>query len=704
MSELLIEIRCGEIPARMQKRGAEDFKHLVTEQFAENALTFTTAEAHYTPRRLALVVTGLPLASEDRVEEKRGPRVDAPQKAIDGFLKSAGVSREECEERETPKGTFLFAKRVIKGVSTVELLPEIVRKAIFNIPWPKSMRWGSGARAWVRPVKSGICVFDGAPVSFALSFGETEEAPTIVFGDRTVGHRFLAPDSFSVKDFKDYESKLEKAFVILNPEKRQGKILEGIQALLKDKTFELREDSELLDEVTGLVEWPVPLLGTIDRDFMDLPPEVLITSMRVHQRYFAVQDKKGELAPHFICVANTEAKDRGATILDGNEKVLRARLADARFFYEEDLKLPLEEHVKSLDKIVFHHELGTMGEKAGRIVDRSKYIALNAGVLEPETVEAMAKICKGDLTTKMVYEFPELQGIMGNYYAQEEGISSDYTISIAEQYQPRDAEDDLPESHLGRVLALADRIDTLVGFFAIGLKPTGSKDPFALRRAALGVIRILEGDPYIRLPLGYLIADACAGYEKHLKKFPDHVVDHLMSFFLDRLKVHWRERGLRHDYIAAVFSVFSRSDSNQPLSLILKRVEALQELLVTEDGKNLLAGYRRAVNILRIEEKKDQRKYEELMDPKLLNTSVEQDFLKTLVASFASMEKLFKEEDFVSAMKEFSKIRPLVDRYFEEVTVNAEDPEVRVLRLRTLAAFRSILENFADFSKIEEKG
>ena len=583
MAELLLELLSEEIPARMQARAADDLKRLVSDGLKAAGLEFKDARAFATPRRLALVVDGLPAARADVSEERRGPRVGAPEQAVQGFLKATGLSSlDQAEKRDTGKGEFWFAVIAKKGGPTAEALPGIIDAAMKALPWPKSMKWGSGTMTWVRPLQSIVALFDGKVLVGEVAPGGAM-AP-IRFGDTTRGHRFLSKGTIKVADFADYAAKLRAAHVVLDPAERKKIVLAGAEKLCADAQVALRPDDGLLDEVAGLVEWPVPMLGTIDGQFMDVPPEVLIVSMRTHQRYFVTNRKDGALANRFVVVANNVARDGGKTIVDGNERVLRSRLADAKFFWDQDRKVRLEERLPALKDIVFHAKLGTQADRVARIEILADKIAPYVAGADSAQAILAAHLCKADLRSGMVGEFPELQGVMGRYYALEEKLPAAIADAIGDHYAPAGPNDRCPSAPVSVVVALADKLDTLTSFWAIGEKPTGSRDPFALRRAALGIIRIVVENG-IRLPL---------------KKFFD--ADDLMAFFADRLKVQMREKGVRHDVVDAVSALGGEDD----LVRLLARVEAVQSFLATEAGKNLLTAYGRAANIVRAEEKKDK--------------------------------------------------------------------------------------------------
>jgi len=682
MAELLLELLSEEIPARMQARAAEDLKRLVSDGLKAAGLDFKDARAFATPRRLALVVDGLPTARADVSEERRGPRVGAPEQAVQGFLKATGLaSLDQAERRDTGKGEFWFAVISKKGGPTADALPGIIDAAMKALPWPKSMKWGSGTMTWVRPLQSVVALFDGKVLAGEVAPGGAM-AP-IRFGDTTRGHRFLSKGALTVTGFADYAAKLKAAHVVLDPAERKKIVMAGAEKLCADAQVTLRSDEGLLDEVVGLVEWPVAMLGTIDSRFMDVPPEVLIVSMKTHQRYFATNRQDGALANRFVVVANTVARDGGKTIVDGNERVLRARLSDAKFFWDQDRKHRLEERLPALKDIVFHAKLGTQAERVERIAKLATRVAAFVPGADARQVEQAARLCKADLVSGMVGEFPELQGIMGRYYALGEKLPAAVADAIGDHYAPAGPNDRCPSSPVSIAVALADKLDALVSFWSIGEKPTGSRDPFALRRAALGVIRIIV-ENRIRLPLRTFF-DA-----------PD-----LMAFFADRLKVQMREKGVRHDVVDAVFALGGEDD----LVRLLARVEAVQSFLAAEAGRNLLTAYGRAANIVRAEEKKDKAlaaKIAGVPDAALMEQAEE----KAVAAALAEAEGLVKpallREDFAGAMQAFAGLRGPLDAFFDKVTVNvAEKPELRLNRLKLLNQIRATMDSVADFSRIE---
>src|SRR5579883_1225745 len=656
MPDLLFELFSEEIPARMQARAAEDLKTIVTGKLVDAGLVYEGARAFATPRRLALSVQGLPNRQPDLREEKKGPRVGSPERAIEGFLKSAGLASisEATIQKDPKKGDFYLALIERPGRPAIEVLSEMLPVVIRTFPWPKSMRWGAGKLTWVRPLHSIVATFGPA----------TEEPDVVPFqvegiaaGQITRGHRFLAPDAIEVKHFDDYVAKLAKAKVVLDPERRKAQILADAKNLAFAQGYELVEDQALLDEVAGLVEWPVVLMGAFDREFLSIPPEVIRTTIRVNQKCFVLRDPQtAALVDKFILVANIEAPDGGKAIIGGNERVIRARLSDAKFFYETDLETRLEDRLHKFEHIVFHEKLGTQAERIARIGRLAAELAPVVGA-DVSTVERAAKLCKADLLTDVVGEFPELQGLMGRYYAEAQGEDEAVAHACEDHYKPRGPDDLVPSDPVAVAVALADKLDTLVGFWAIDEKPTGSKDPYALRRAALGVIRLILANN-IRLPLLRAInqAIAVAGSRHGLI---DHkaVPADLLVFFAERLKVQLREQGARHDLVDAVFALEGQDD----LVLISRRVEALGALLESDDGKNLLAGAKRAASIIRIEEKKDARDYVGKPDPQFYRQQEEWDLAKAIDAAGQEAGSAVAREDFAAAMSAMAKLRPHVD-------------------------------------------
>ena len=664
MPQLLLELFSEEIPARMQAQAARDLERMARERLAEQGFLPEAMPAFAGPRRLTLVVEGLPEAQADRVEERKGPRVGAPDKAMEGFLRSTGLTQDQLTEQD---GVW-FAKIERKGRPTPEIVAEMVEAIVRGFPWPKSMTWGRGTLRWVRPLKRIVCLFGGAVVPFSIDGVES--------GDVTEGHRFMgAAKPFRVKDFDTYRDGLEAHFVVLDAEERKARIIEAARTLCFARNLELVEDDGLLAEVAGLAEWPTPILGDMDRVFLDLPPEVIRTSMRTHQKYFAVRDPaSGALAPHFVTVANIQPEDGGRVIAAGNAKVLSARLSDARFFWDEDRKIRLEDRLEKLKGVTFHARLGTMFDRVERIVALSERLAPVVGA-EPALAARAARLAKADLVTGMVGEFPELQGLMGGYYARAEGLGEDIAGAIADHYRPQGPADATPATAVGRAVALADKLDTLSGFFGIDEKPTGSRDPYALRRSALGVIRIVL-EAQLRLPLRELLGEE------------------LLAFFADRLKVLLREQGRRHDLVDAVFAL-----GDDDLLRIVSRVEALDAFLKTDNGANLLAGYKRATNILRAEEKKGALP---TGDAKALSgaPAAELALVEALAQTEPKVASALKDEDFVRAMQALAGLRAPVDAFFEDVLVNSDDAAERENRLRLLSQVRDAIGRVADFSLV----
>lgn len=677
MAEFLLELFSEEIPARFQKQAAEDLRTLFTDKLTAEGLSFTSAIAHVTPRRLALVIDGLPLEQAARSEEKKGPKTDAPQGAIDGFLKSAGLSSlDQCEQRDTPKGKVWVAVTYIPGRKTAEVLPAMIDAVMRAMPWKKSMNWGETAFRWVRPLHSILAVFDGARLDGKFELGGAQ--PAISFTDHAQGHRFLSSGSFEVKNFADYQQKLRDAGVILDRDERKTIIREGAQKKLAEMGLTLKEDEALLEEVCGLVEWPVPLIGKIDDQFMSIPPEVLVTTMRNNQKYFASLDKAGKMSPYFVVTANITTEDGGKAIIEGNQRVLRARFSDAKFFWDLDRGTKLIERLPQLATITFHAKLGSMADKVARMEKLA--VGLSIPGANPEEVHAAARLAKCDLVTGMVGEFPELQGIMGGYYARHDKQSDAIANAVTEHYSPLGPNDTCPSAPVSVAVALADKLDTLTGFFGIDEKPTGSKDPYALRRAALGVLRlIIENN--LRIDLAAQLNNA-----------------ELSAFFIDRLKVMLREKGYKHDAIAAVFS---RPEHLSDVVGQLQRLDALQKAMDSDDGRALLALYKRATNILRIEEKKDGKSYSATEQLANLVDPSEIELLRLLKAAGSKADALVKDEKFADAMRELTALRAPIDLFFEKVMVNAPEAALRADRLSLLAHVRAVTDKLADFSQLE---
>lgn len=682
MAELLFELLSEEIPARMQAKAAADLKRLVAERLKDARLSYDDAQSFVTPRRLTLVVDGLPDTQPDISVERKGPKVDAPEKAIAGFLKSAGLTLDQCEQRDTPKGKVWFAVSEEKGRATTQVLADIIPDALEKLPWAKSMRWGSGRARWVRPIHSLLCLLGGEIVPLAFHNTKADNA--------TRGHRMLAGDEFTVTNFAYYRDKLRAAFVMLDSAERQQIIRDGAERLAAAKGLTVMPDDALMAENAGLVEWPLPLLGSIDQEFMEVPSEVLSSAMRKHQKYFSLADKAGKLAPHFVMVANVETEDEGAAIIDGNERVLRARLSDAKFFWDQDRKNTLSSRAPALKHIVFHAKLGTLDEKVDRIQALAIELCQYIPGAERDRVRSAARLCKADLSTAMVGEFPDLQGLMGRYYALADGEAPEVAEAIAEHYSPLGPNDKCPSLAESVAVALADKIVTLIGFWAIDEKPTGSKDPYALRRAALGVIRlVLENN--LRLPLLNIFQTAAREADEDRSQ-------ELLDFFADRLKVHLKEKGVRHDLVSAVFALGGEDD----LVRLMARVDALAGFLATEDGEHLLIAYKRAANILRIEEKKDGTSYAAKPDAALFAEDQERALYGAVQDVNDRTAGAIAQEKYEDAMAIMSGLRQVMDAFFDQVTVNAEDAALRRNRLNLLSEIRDSLDRIADFSKIED--
>ena len=742
MPDLLLEFLSEEIPARMQARAAEDLKKLITDGLVNAGLVYEGAKAFVTPRRLALSVHGVPARQPDVKEEKKGPRVGAPRNAIAGFLKAAGLtSIDQAKVQPDKKGDFYVAIIEKPGRPTLEVLAEMIHEVVLAFPWPKSMRWGSGRLNWVRPLHSIVA-----------TFGPETEEPEIVplkinglaAGDQTRGHRFMAPAPVTVRRLNDYVAKLEAAKVVLDSARRAEMILADAKNLAFARGLELVEDQGLVAEVAGLVEWPVTLMGSFDAAFLSIPEQVIRATIRNNQKCFVLRDSAtAKLTNKFILVANEDAADGGKVIVAGNERVVRARLSDAKFFYETDLKTRLEDRLPKFEHVVFHEKLGSQAERIARVVALAGQLAplVDADVA---TAERAAQLAKADLLTDVVGEFPGLQGFMGRCYAEEQGEDEAIAHAIEDHYRPQGPDDLVPADPVAIAVALADKIDTLVGFWSIGEKPTGSKDPFALHRAALGVIRIVIENE-LRLPLrsqlwrhfGAVRRDEKLSEAIHaLHPLQDQIVElsatdielamklevlvsqrerrltgpalveahsylqqthDLLAFFADRLKVQLREQGARHDLVDAVFALEDQDD----LLLIIRRVEALGKFLDSDDGKNLLVGVKRASNILRIEEKKDNKRYTGAPDAKRLAAAEEKVLAQAIAAAKQEASAAIAKEDFAAAMGALAKLRPHVDAFFDEVTVNVDDMPLRDNRLKLLSEIRDATRAVADFSKIE---
>src|ERR1700738_4263750 len=713
MPDLLLELFSEEIPARMQAKAADDLRRMVTDKLVAEGLVYEGAKAFATPRRLTLTVHGIPARQSDLKEERKGPRVGGPDAAIQGFLKATGLaSLDEAKiQRDPKKGDFYVALIEKPGRATLDVLADMLPVIVRTFPWPKSMRWGErsarpGALQWVRPLHSIVATFGM----------KTEEPEVVKFavdgieaGQTTYGHRFMAPAPIKVRRFEDYQAKLQAAKVVLDPETRKDIILAEAKTLAQAQNYELVEDQALLDEVAGLVEWPVVMMGSFEKEYLAIPDEVIRATIRTNMKCFVVSDPKtGKLTNKFVLTANIEASDGGKAIIAGNERVIRARLSDAKFFYETDLKTKLEDRLPKFDQIVFHEKLGTQGERIARIERLAAESAPLVGA-DVEKTKRAARLAKADVLTEVVGEFPELQGLMGKYYALAQGEDASVAAASEEHYKPQGPADRVPTDPVSVAVALADKLDTLVGFWAIDEKPTGSKDPYALRRAALGVIRLaIENGLRIRLGglIERLLKDAGIYLATRAPKIASPVgktivtpdQDSLLSFFADRLKVQLREQGARHDLVDAVFALEGQDD----LLMVVRRVEALGKFLDTDDGKNLLAGTKRAANILRIEEKKDGKAYDGAPDPALYSLDEEKALAKAIDQVRAEASAAVAKEDFATAMTAMAKLRPAVHAFFDKVKVNDDDARVRENRLKLLNEIRAATRAVADFSKIQD--
>lgn len=683
MPDLLLELFSEEIPARMQARAAADLQKRVTDGLVEAGLTYSGAVAHVTPRRLVLSVNGLTAESPNTREERKGPRVDAPEKALEGFLRSTGLAKDQLEARDDKKGQVWFAVIEKPGRPAAEIIAELVPDVVRNFPWQKSMRWGTGSLRWVRPLHTILCILTDEAGAQVVPFS----VDTITSGNTTRGHRFMAPDTFSVTSFEDYAAKLKRAHVVLEAAERADAIWNDATNQAFAAGLEVVDDKGLLAEVAGLVEWPVVLMGEIAEDFLDLPPEVLQTSMKEHQKFFSVRNGATGRIERFVTVANRETADQGATILAGNAKVLSARLADAKFFWENDLRVATSDintWVQSLDNVTFHNKLGSQLERIERIKALASAIAPSVGA-DAEMAATAAGVAKADLSSEMVYEFPELQGLMGRYYATHAGLPAEVAAVCEEHYAPLGPSDDVPTAPVSVAVALADKIDLLTGFWAIEEKPTGSKDPFALRRAALGVIRlVLENGARINLS------------EVLAKGYPGADVADLMSFIYDRLKVYLRDQGIRHDVIDACLAMPGADD----LALLVARAGALNDVLATEDGENLVQGFKRASNILSQAEMADGVEYSFGADVKFAEMDEEKALFTALTTAEGAISPAIEAEDFAGAMGAMAQLRGPVDAFFDAVQVNAESEILRRNRLNLLSQIRTICSQVADLTKL----
>ena len=737
MSDFLLELRSEEIPARMQAGARAELEKLFRREMDAAGVECGEITVWSTPRRLALIARGLPEATEAVSEELKGPPVGAPDQALDGFCRKAGVDKGDLETRDVKGRATYFAVKNIPGRATRDLLAEAIPAIIRDFSWPKSMRWGAASISteslrWVRPL-SGIVALLGDDVVECEVHGVTSGAVTL-------GHRFHHSGDITIGNADDYAMKLRAGHVIVDHEERQDLIRSGAAKVASEAGLKLVEDEGLVIENAGLTEWPVPLLGRFEEDFLEVPPETIQLTARVNQKYFVCEDEAGELANAFICTANIEAEDGGARVVDGNRKVLAARLSDARFFWDVDRKKTLAEHAKGLERITFHEKLGTVADKVDRVAKLARWL-VEEGIVkdaDPDMAEQAARLAKADLVTEMVGEFPELQGLMGGYYARAEGLPDAVADAIRDHYKPVGQGDDVPTAPVTVAVSLADKLDTIAGFFLIGEKPTGSKDPFALRRAALGVLELVLRNG-LRMETMHFFARSAGFYGRQLEKRPEYQGDYeeklgklfteqfyrsVTDFVFDRLKVQQRSNGVRHDLIDSVFTL----GDDQPVRL-LARVKALQSFMDTEDGANLLAGYKRAANILKKEdwhgaEGEIARTGEEdplalvddpdmkaVIDAKMNERHAselsytpepaEKALMDALATSEPAAAQAIEAEDFSGAMAALASLRAPIDRFFDEVTVNADEENKRAHRLDLLAAFRAAVHKVADFSRIE---
>ena len=677
MAEFLLEIFSEEIPARMQEKAAANLLRLVTDRLDQANIPHQGVSSYVTARRLTLHIENVATEQPDIAEEKRGPRTDAPDAAVDGFMRGAGVSRDQLVTREEKKGTFFYAMINEKGRKSAEIIADFMPEIICNFPWPKSQRWGAGALRWVRPMHNILCLLDKNVVEF--------DVDNIKSTNITYGHRFMAPNAIEINSFANYCDELRKAFVILDRNERIDLIKKDAAILATDAELVLVDDVALLNEVAGLAEYPVVLLGAFDDEFLDVPPEALTSAMRTHQKYFSLQKPDGSLASKFIFVSNMKTDDDGAKIIDGNQRVLRARLGDTKFFWDQDLKSTLADHLPALDDIVFHAKLGTVGERVKRLEHLAGYIAKTIGA-DIEQARMAAKLSKSDLVTGMVDECPELQGLMGKYFALEEGLDGFIADGIADHYSPKGPSDICPSNPVSIAVALAEKVDTLVGFFAIGEKPTGSKDPFALRRASLGIIRLVIENG-VRIDLENVMTEAAKLYNLNSD------IEELRSFFWDRLKVYAKDKDIRHDVIGAEF--------NWDFVKLMAKANAVQKFITTDDGMNLLVGYKRAANILSAEEKKEGLQYKGIVNNELLNIDEEKILFDALLTVNSEVEIAVSAEQFEEAMACLSSLRTPIDNFFDMVTVNSDEQSVRVNRLELLSQIRTTMNLVVEFSKIE---
>ncbi len=690
MADLLLECFSEEMPARMQRGAMEQLRERLSVALKDARLKHEDITTYVSPRHLAIRINGLPATQPDQIIERKGPKTSAPDKAVEGFLKSTGLTKDQLEVRSVGKDECYFAVIHEKGGDAKDALQEVIERVLGDFTWPKSMRWGAHSIHWVRPLHSLLCLFDSDVIP--VRFGH------ITAGNITYGHRFLRPEAITITHADEYVDALKAAHVMVDHDARKAVILKECERIAAQHKLTLHQDDALLEEVTGLVEWPTVILGAFDIPFLELPKEVLISEMRYHQKYFALYKDDDSLSNHFLMTANMAAEGEHAkTIAHGNARVLRARLSDGQFYWDQDRARPLSDWNHDLEGMIFHTELGSVTAKVKRITSLSLLLAVFVPHANLTLVERAAELCKADLVTGMVGEFPDLQGVMGRYYALAQEENVDVASAIRDHYKPTSAHDDVPTAPLSITVSLADKLDSLMGLFAIGEKPTGSKDPYALRRAALGVIRIiLEND--LRLPLGVMFDKAAAQYHKKIfNTSKDEVVTQLTDFFADRLKVILRDQGVRHDMIHAVMAERKEDD----LVAIVAKAYALCDFLQTDDGENLLAAYRRASNILSVEEKKDGFAHDGDVNESLFAAEEEKALFAMLERIETPVHEACEQENYVEAMTRLAALRAPVDAYFDKVMVNDKDADVRINRLHTLHRIRTQIDRVADFSLIE---
>ena len=698
MADFLLELLSEEIPARMQAKARNDLARMMAEALASAGLKHDGITTYSTPRRLVLIARGLPAATEAVAEELKGPKTAAPPQALEGFLRKTGLSRDQLQDRA---GVW-FAVIDKPGRPTTDVLAEIVAAIVRDFAWPKSMRWGAASAStaslrWVRPLHSIVALLGETIVPVAID--------GVTCGATTLGHRFHHPGPITIGGAHDYVAKLRACHVLVDHAEREAIVRKGALIAAEDAGFNLVEDEGLVVENAGLTEWPVPLLGSFDADYLDVPPEVIQLTARTNQKYFVMRDGAGRLAPNFVCVANIDANDGGAAIVAGNERVLAARLSDARFFWQQDLKIPLEEQAKKLEQIVFHEKLGTVADKVERVAKLAEWL-VTEGIVKgcsPANARRAARLAKADLVTGMVGEFPELQGVIGGYLARAQGEDDAVADAVRDHYKPVGQGDEVPTAPVTVAVSLADKLDSLAQFFRIGLTPTGSKDPFALRRSMLGMIAIVDQNN-LRLPLHKVLDREFVGAMNY------GAGTLFMDFAVDRLKVQQRDQGVRHDIVDALFTRSVDDD----LVRLLARVKALQAFVETGEGANLLAGYKRAANILKKEGWSSAPAKAGALgegappDPTLrpspehnASESAEATLISALDIAGPTATAAIAAEDFTAAMSALASLRAPIDAFFEGVMINDPDPHKRAFRLGLLARFRDAVHAVADFSKIE---